>query len=82
MLRAGCPPDAVARALADYVLSCPVPPTIDARMAVHDETRLNGLVALTAECVLDAAVEMAARSAMILEARGTARRRIRHADRR
>ena len=80
MLRAGWSPDAVARALADYVLSCSAAPTMDAGIAMNDATRLDRLVVLTTECVVDAAVEMAARNAIAPGARGTAARRIRHAD--
>jgi len=82
MLRAGCSPDAVARALADHVLSCTAPATTDATIAINDAARLEGLVALTAECVFDAAVEMAARSASILATRAATSGSIHLADRR
>ena len=82
MLRAGWSPDAVAHALRNHVLSCTAPPTIDAAVAINDATRLSGLAVLTAECARDAAVEMAARSALVLEPTAGGPLRIHHADRR
>ena len=65
MLRGGSSPEAVARALADYVLNCPAPAFVDSSTATNDAVRATALVALTAEYVSDVAVEMAGRSATI-----------------
>ena len=50
MLRTGSSPEAVARALANFVLSCPAP-SIDSPTASTEAIRLNVLAALTAEFV-------------------------------
>ena len=58
MLRAGSPPEAVARALADFVLNCPAPAIVDSPSSIR-VARDNVLAALTAEYApeADAAVE-------------------------
>jgi hypothetical protein len=65
MLRSGSSPEAVARAVADFVLNCPTA-GVDPLTAMTAAVRATALADLTAEFASDAAGEMAGRSATIV----------------